>query len=56
METPKRLAELCENGLLEKTLITEPTPKYTYALNSDTEPIVRNAFWKSIDSTTNRFG
>lgn len=38
----KRLGELYEKGLLEKTLITNPRPKYTYALSSNTEPIIRS--------------
>lgn len=36
-----RLGELDEEDLVEKTLITDPSPKYTYALSTDTEPIIR---------------
>ncbi|WP_152656535.1 helix-turn-helix domain-containing protein [Oceanobacillus sp. CFH 90083] len=39
----RRLGELWEKGLVEKTLITDPTPKYTYALNDDVKPIIRSA-------------
>lgn len=38
----KRLGELYEKGLVEKTLITEPAPKYTYALGMNVESIIRS--------------
>ncbi|WP_066189861.1 MULTISPECIES: winged helix-turn-helix transcriptional regulator [Gracilibacillus] len=36
-----RLGQLHEGNLVQKILVTEPTPKYTYALNPDTEPILK---------------
>jgi|SRR5690625_1117595 len=36
-----RLRELHDITLVEKTLITEPNPKYTYTLSTSTEPIIR---------------
>lgn len=38
----KRLSELDEKGLVKKTLITEPTPKYMYALSKDTEVTIQS--------------
>ncbi|MBM7675467.1 winged helix-turn-helix transcriptional regulator [Gracilibacillus alcaliphilus] len=38
----KRLSELHEKGIVEKTLITDPTPKYTYALGVDSESIIQS--------------
>ncbi|QKG84443.1 hypothetical protein GXN76_08115 [Kroppenstedtia pulmonis] len=36
-----RLSELHEEDLVKKTLITDPIPKYTYALSTHTEPILQ---------------
>lgn len=38
----KRLSELHEKDLVEKTLITDPIPKYTYALSSNAKSIIES--------------
>ncbi|MBO0992636.1 winged helix-turn-helix transcriptional regulator [Bacillus sp. SD088] len=38
-----RLSQLYEGDLVQKILVTDPKPKYTYALSTNTEPIIRVA-------------